>query len=498
MVPATAPLIGFSREIIWPMGQILLLEGHECGGSSSLVKAHEMLIFPVPRGITHSLKRIKVTIHLEHPEQTIAIGSTIIEEERKSLCELPRRNLDIFAWKPKDMTGVLRHLAEHRLNFREGCSPVRQKKRSQAPERNKAIQEEVRKLMDAVIMKEVHYHSWLSNPVMVKKHDNSWRMCVDFKDINKACPKDGYPLPEIDCKNAGATYQRLVDKAFQKQIGINMENRGRHVLGIQSEYRGDKGVSGQSGSCFKPVIPKMSKRYTKVEWKVSKPEAAFKEMKKLTAKFPTLIVLRENEELIVYLAGFEDKLHTNGKAGTSFSTCKQTAKKILLGTHDHCHHGPTNQASTIKARGRMKAVEMKYRARFKFDATNNEAEYEALIAGLRIAEQMGVKNLQTNMDSRLVANQVNRSYIAKDPGMIQYLEKVKTLSCGFKKFSIKQVPRSENKKADALRKIASTSFAHLTKQVLVEELKEKSINEAEVLAVSRKWRHMEIHSIITT
>ncbi|GKB15777.1 reverse transcriptase domain-containing protein, partial [Tanacetum coccineum] len=118
-----------------------------------------------------------------------------------------------------------------------------------------------------------------------------------------------------------------------------------------------------------------------------------------------------------------------------------------------------------------------------FDATNNEAEYEALIAGLRIAEQIGVKNLQTNLDSRLVANQVNGFYIAKEPAMIQYLEKVKTLSRSFKKFSIKQVPRSENKKADALRKIASTSFAHLTKQVWVEELKKKSINEAEVLEV---------------
>ncbi|GJR16889.1 reverse transcriptase domain-containing protein [Tanacetum coccineum] len=75
-----------------------------------------------------------------------------------------------------------------------------QKKKGQASERNKAIQEEVEKLIDAGIMKEVHYHSWLSNPVMVKKHDGSWRMCVDFKDLNKACPQDGYPLPEIDWK----------------------------------------------------------------------------------------------------------------------------------------------------------------------------------------------------------------------------------------------------------------------------------------------------------
>ncbi|GKC77446.1 hypothetical protein Tco_1128220, partial [Tanacetum coccineum] len=89
------------------------------------------------------------------------------------------------------MISVPRHVAKHRLNVREGCPLVRKKKRSQAPKRNKAIQEEVERLVEAGIMKEVHYHNWLSNPVMVKKHDDNWRMCMDFKDQNKACTKDG-------------------------------------------------------------------------------------------------------------------------------------------------------------------------------------------------------------------------------------------------------------------------------------------------------------------
>ncbi|GKA08072.1 reverse transcriptase domain-containing protein [Tanacetum coccineum] len=114
----------------------------------------------------------------------------------------------------------------------------------------------------------------------------------------------------------------------------------------------------------------------------------------------------------------------------------------------------TDESSCIDGSGagliltNSEGVEFTYAIRFTFEATNNEAEYEALIAG-----------------------------------MIQYLNKVKTLTRSFREFSIKQVPRSENKKADALSKIASTSFAHLSKQVLVEELKEKSINEKEILAV---------------
>ncbi|GJR52655.1 hypothetical protein Tco_1403176 [Tanacetum coccineum] len=102
--------------------------------------------------------------------------------------------------EPSDMTGVPQSIAEHRLNIREGYSPVRQKKRGQAPERAKAIQAEVQKLVEARIMREVYYHNWLSNPVMVKKHDGSWRMCVDFTDLNKAFPQDCYPLKEIDWK----------------------------------------------------------------------------------------------------------------------------------------------------------------------------------------------------------------------------------------------------------------------------------------------------------
>ncbi|GJY77495.1 reverse transcriptase domain-containing protein [Tanacetum coccineum] len=191
-------------------------------------------------------EKIRVAIHLEYPEQTIAIGSTLTEKGRKELCTLLGQNLDVFAWKPADMTGVPRHTAEHRLNVREGCSPIRQKKRGQAPERNKAIQEEVEKLVDAGIMKEVHYHNWLSNPVMVKKHDGSWRI-VRFQRSKQSMSSGWLPtagdrlesrislrIPlqmfpgrvqgmSFGLKNAGATYQRLVDKAFQRQIGRNLE-----------------------------------------------------------------------------------------------------------------------------------------------------------------------------------------------------------------------------------------------------------------------------------
>nr|GEW67030.1 reverse transcriptase domain-containing protein [Tanacetum cinerariifolium] len=96
---------------------------------------------------------------------------------------------------------------------------------------------------------------------------------------------------------------------------------------------------------------------------------------------------------------------------------------------------------------------------------------------------MGVRNVHVSMHSKLVANQVLGTYVAKEENMVKYLVKAKSLISGFANFSINQVPRSKNKKADALSKIVSTSFAHFSKQVLVEVLKEKSIQEEEVATV---------------
>nr|GFB44000.1 retrotransposon protein, putative, Ty3-gypsy subclass [Tanacetum cinerariifolium] len=178
---------------------------------------------------------LTVPLHPNFPDQEVVVGGSLSDKGRIELCSLLKKNLDILAWQPSDMTEVPRSVAEHRLNVREGCPPVRQKKMGQAPERTKAIQAEVEKLVEARIMREVYYHDWLSNPVMVKKHDGSWQMCVDFTDLNKALADEEktafytgqgvycYTKMPFGLKNAGATYQRLMDKAFESQMGRNIE-----------------------------------------------------------------------------------------------------------------------------------------------------------------------------------------------------------------------------------------------------------------------------------
>ena len=96
------------------------------------------------------------------------------------------------------MPGIDPSVITHCLNVSPSYKPVRQKKRVFAPERDNAIKDEVQKLMAAKFIREVYYLDWLTNVVMVKKANGKWRMCVDFTDLNKACPKDSYPLPRID------------------------------------------------------------------------------------------------------------------------------------------------------------------------------------------------------------------------------------------------------------------------------------------------------------
>nr|GEX72863.1 reverse transcriptase domain-containing protein [Tanacetum cinerariifolium] len=173
------------------------------------------------------------------------------------------------------------------------------------------------------------------------------------------------------------------------------------------------------------------------------------------------------------------KLLANGETGFVTGLRSKKTPKILFTDGSLCVDG--SGAGLILTN--PKGVEFTYALRFQFTTSNNEAEYEALVAGLRIATQMGVKNVQVNVDSKLVANQVLGTYVAKEDNMRKYLEIVQGLISRFTTFSISQVPRSKNKKADALSKIASTSFAHLTKQVLVEVIENKSIREKEVTTV---------------
>lgn len=87
---------------------------------------------------------------------------------------------------------------EHRLNILSSAQPIRQKKRHFRIENDKIIRAEILKLLEAKHIREVQFLSWLANIVLVPKKGGTWQVYVDFRDLNRACPKDCYPLPRID------------------------------------------------------------------------------------------------------------------------------------------------------------------------------------------------------------------------------------------------------------------------------------------------------------
>jgi hypothetical protein len=171
------------------------------------------------------------------------------------------------------MPGVPRELAEHSLNIRPDAKPVKHPLWCFAEEKRKTIGEEIARLLAASFIMEVFYPDWLANPVLVLKKNNTWRMCIDYTSLNKACPKDPFALPRINqvidstagcdllsfldaysgyhqiplyqsdqiktsfitpygaycyvsmpfgLKNAGGTYQQTMQRCLQEQIGRNV------------------------------------------------------------------------------------------------------------------------------------------------------------------------------------------------------------------------------------------------------------------------------------
>ncbi|XP_074297565.1 uncharacterized protein LOC141628304 [Silene latifolia] len=220
------PLVGFSGETKHSMGEVviptfaggvnkqvryLVIDGsstynvilgrpwiHEMKAIPSTY--HQSLKFPTPWGVQElrghqeeardcykdALKPIasppaeldELHLDAQNPDRTVLVGEDCTGSIRQQLLDFLRTNMDFFAWSHDD-----------------GSTTEEEKV---APERNEVINQEVDNLLVAGKIRKVKYPEWLSNVVVVPKKNNKWRVCVDFTDLNKACPKDPFPLPHVD------------------------------------------------------------------------------------------------------------------------------------------------------------------------------------------------------------------------------------------------------------------------------------------------------------
>ncbi|XP_077242376.1 uncharacterized protein LOC143882870 [Tasmannia lanceolata] len=680
-------------------------------------------------------------------EKVVQIGSSLDDGARHSLTQFLQDNADVFAWAPTDMPGINPEVSSHRLGVDPTCRPVKQKKRHFALERQMAIREEVERLLRADFIREIQYPDWLANVVLVKKANGKWRTCVDFTDLNKACPKDSYPLPKIDqlidataghellsfmdafsgynqikmyesdipktsfvtdqgtycyrvmpfgLKNAGATYQRLVNKLFRNQIGRNMEvyvddmlvkslSSQDHVSDLEETFqvlRDNKmklnptkctfGVSSgkflgfmvsQRGIEANPekikavvelappktirevqrltgmiaalgrFVSKSAERclpfFNAVKGLKTSPwteecQTSFEELKQYLSSPPLLTKPEPGEELILYLSisplalaavivreerSQQKPVYYVSKALHDAEIRYQRVEKLAyalvmaarkLRPYFQAHtikvltdqplrqvlHKPDTSGRLVKwavelsefdirymprpaikaqvladfvaecsipqqiaepeiaqapaAKGAITAGEpgedgaragtiplppvehdpsiaeslwevhvdgssnkagcgaglvltgpdgfaLDYALRFGFRASNNEAEYEPLLAGMNLAVQTGAQRLKAYCDSQLVANQIQGIYEARDERMIKYLSQVRQLSSKFRSFEVVRIPRTDNTKADVLSKLAASGYTTLG-NICMEFLQASSIERkaAEIMQVEHE------------
>jgi hypothetical protein len=140
----------------------------------------------------------------DDPWVTFISGHLGLEEFKKMMIIL-REYKDCFAWDYPKLPGLSRLLVEHQLSIKEGFLPFQQAPRRMAPDIILRIKEEIEKLVRASFIRPARYVEWLSNIVRVMKKNGKLRICIDFRNLNMATPKDEYPMPVVDLLVDGAS-----------------------------------------------------------------------------------------------------------------------------------------------------------------------------------------------------------------------------------------------------------------------------------------------------
>ncbi|KAK8957541.1 hypothetical protein KSP39_PZI001125 [Platanthera zijinensis] len=610
----------------------------------------------------------------------LSINSELPEDQKAELISCLLENLDVFAWSAEDMPGVDPDVACHHLNVDPAAKPVQQKKRDVAVKLAEPIREEVAKLLKARFVQEIQYPEWVSNVVMVKKPGGKWRMCVDFTRLNKACPKDFYPLPRIDLlvdsavgypfmsfldafsgyhqirmhkpdipctsfitndgcycylvmpfglKNAGATYQRMMDQVFKEQKGRNLEvyvddlliksrslpqhlvdlvetfstlrrrkiklnplkcifgaSKGKflgHLLtpeGLAPNPDKVKAILGMTPPRSPKEVQQLGGRLaglgrfisrvgdksapffktlrgaSKFQW-TEECSLAFEQLKKQLTSTPLLQSPRAGETLFLYLGVGPEAVssvlireesrrqfpvyyvsHILKDAEARYPILEKLALALVMSARrlrpyfqahsiqvvtdqplknvlekpehsgrlakwaielsefeisyvprtaikaqvladfmidttesssDQAARSPLSWAIYVDgASGRNSSgagvvlinpngVKLEQAIKFYFPVTNNQAEYEALLAGLRLARELGIDHVHIKTDSLVMASQVLGNFETREPVLKRYLMLVKVEVGRFKSFTIEHIPRTENEEADVLAKYGLSS-----------------------------------------
>ncbi|XP_059627327.1 uncharacterized protein LOC132270140 [Cornus florida] len=440
------------------------------------------------------------------------MGSRLVEEEKQRLIDFLTQNADVFAWNHSDMPRISPSVSCHSLNVDPNAKPMKQKQRRFVPERNRIIAEEINRLLEAGFIREVQYPAWLSNVVVVQKKNRKWRVCIDFPNLNKACPKDSFPLPRIDLMvDATAGYERLTFlDAYSDYIrnppvlSTPKPNEKLFVyLGVSSIATNAVLIRCKDGKQF-PVfyvsktMAEPEKRYSKAEQIILLLVNAKRKLRHyfeshlivVLTTFPIRMILHKPDlsgrmtkwviELSSFDITYEPRTTIKGQAVANFlleCDVEDLEEDYSCSLWKLFVDGSSNQMGAgigIKLQT-PEGTTLSQVIRLEFKATNNEAEYEALLAGLKLAKELKIKNLIAYSDSQLIVQQVTGEYGTKDKTMEAYRTVVLREVKDFDQIKFIQLPREYNEDVDHLACSASSSGETLARVIPVDVLIQSSI-----------------------
>nr|GEX65009.1 hypothetical protein [Tanacetum cinerariifolium] len=592
-------LVGFAREVSKPLGKIEL---EVCFGNGGLYMRNSMKFIvvraPSPYNIIlgrpnlKTLRAISSTIHLKMkfltPKgvATVVTWTLIIVEcrrlEKEQLVEVSPEEKGVVAVTEEVLVnlsfpdqpvtigrglseaGVPRRIIEHALNVNPSLDPVCQKRRTFSMEKSRVVKNEVAEWVKAGIVRPVKYPTYISNPVLVKKGDGTWRMCIDFKNLNSACPKDCYPLLNIDCKVESVTgfkYNCFLN-AYKGYHQIQMAEEDEEKMAFYTYHgtanpRKTKALADlQSPRTLKEMQSLSGKLAVLNRFLAKSAErGSFSANEKTHHGSPIIYSTSGKETLYAYLAVSAEAIsvvlltdrkgrqclvqyvsRTPNEAGRNYAPMEKLALALIHMTRrlrryfeahpvkvitDQLIKNILNNTETSEKLAKY-AVELgsynitfiprntvkgQVLANFLSEVPKEEKEelyfrmtevplekddtgsWTLFTDGASSPKGLGAgsvligpSGIEYTYALRLTFPSINNEaeYEALLAGMIKYLAKAQEYASKFKSFSIENIPRNMNQKADVLSKLASVAFNHLKKEVLVEVLIERSMKGQEI------------------
>ncbi|XP_075478796.1 uncharacterized protein LOC142519646 [Primulina tabacum] len=421
--------------------------------------------------------------------------SDLLEEEKKGeIVKLLIEFKDCFVWEYEDMPGLDCKLVEHRLPIKDGFKPYQQPARRMSKEIEARVKEEIEKLLKAKFIRPVRYTKWLANIVHVMKKNGKLQVCIDFRDLNCATPKDVYVMPVADmlvdavannelmsfmdgfsgynqikiaeedvsktafrCPGAIGTFEWLVMPFGLKNAGATYQRRG-----ISLVFWLSRGGQNKAKAIMAAMPPKTKKELQRflgqtdlVKYMLHRPilTGRIDKWSLALAKFTLIYCPQKSmkgQDVADFLAD-HPMVDVTGSTPVDIPVfCVSQSWTLKF-----------DGSSTEKASGvgvvitSPMGIKTTLLFNLDFSCTNNQAEYETLVIGLEILRDLGAKDVLIIGDSQLVLKQMSGEYKCSSLVLAPYFTAASQLLDDFEDVTFQHMPRQDNWEADELAQIAS-------------------------------------------